>query len=215
MDHLTRDNYVKERYKYKQFREGKPILYNIDRLDDIKYSSDLTMLDNIRNKNLFFRSSSNCNKIKLEKPLFMNDDEENVLSEIYKIQDNTIYYCDICNEVRNSSNKVVLTCKHNLCIYCLENIRKYSKKKQLDMKCPYCRDVIEKYTNYNPITYAYGYITYLNNRDDIEIYNDSDDENIQASRIHYNSNAHIRAIRQAVYIIAASVLILLIFIMID
>tara|TARA_Y100000385_G_scaffold2266_1_gene2426 strand:+ start:298 stop:915 length:618 start_codon:yes stop_codon:yes gene_type:complete len=59
---------------------------------------------------------------------------------------NTIYYCDICNNYSNQNIKLILKCKHHICLYCEQKLN--------PKRCPYCRVPI--YDNldielYNPI----------------------------------------------------------------
>ncbi len=64
--------------------------------------------------------------------------------DFINMQNNTMYLCLICNDIKINANKITLDCDHDLCIFCLEKMRLYANKKHLDLVCPYCRNVIEK-----------------------------------------------------------------------
>ena len=67
--------------------------------------------------------------------------------ELEGLKNTTTYICLICNEPRINANKIKFDCSHEICIFCLEKMRHNEFKKGNDLKCPWCRNIIQENTN--------------------------------------------------------------------
>ena len=118
---------------------------NIDYIININLKLDLIKNTMLNNKNIKFELYENeisneisINNKKRNKEYFKNISFYIRVDDNMNVGNNSIIdlNCNICYEIKMPSNFKTLRCNHKLCNSC------YDKWYNINVSCPYCRDVI-------------------------------------------------------------------------
>ena len=118
---------------------------NIDNIINFNLKLDLIKNTMLNNKNIKFELYDNeiTNEISIKNKKRSKEYVNNI-SFYIKVNDNMSIgnnnivdlSCNICYEIKMPSNFKILRCNHKLCNSC------YEKWSNINISCPYCRDVI-------------------------------------------------------------------------